>query len=488
MCAMELSREQLEWAFAHRRDDVSALALGKLPWDGEARTLLLRQVSARQMLEKKVPDWSACPWLEFPASLPLEQCSSQRTALYKLALVKKLFPDGKEVCEGLPVSCVFPDGKASPESDFAVAKTTVGADLTGGLGIDAWFLSSHFETYHYVERQEELCRLAGNNFSELNKTLLQGSASERNAVDCRRNIEVHQSEADEWLSSMERVNFLYLDPSRRDEKGRKVAALADCSPDVARQLPALLAKTDVLMLKLSPMLDVSLALSSLPGTRQVHVVAVDNDCKELLFVLAGPGKAPDSSELSGLPRATMAGSSGLSGSSFGETPDSSGLSGSEPEFFAVNLRKDGRDQLLRFYPSDEANAVCPLADSSALLPGRYLLEPNVAVLKAGAFKLPALAFGLEKLHANTHLYLSDGPVPEFPGKCLRIEQVLPPSAKSTKQCLRALERAEVVCRNYPETVDSIRRKYGLAGGGDRYVYALTAGDGRRWLLVCQLSS
>jgi 16S rRNA G966 N2-methylase RsmD len=287
----------------------------------------IRQISGYQHIVNKIPDWYACPDILFPPTLSLEQCSSQQTACYKRDLMKTIIRKQKQ------------------------EQTISGADLTGGFGVDAYYLSEVFDRFFYVEKQPELCRIASHNFKALN----------------RPGIQVFENESEEFLQQSGKLDFVYLDPSRRNRDGNKVTALRDCSPDPATLYEDLIKKAGLVLIKLSPMIDLSLALKALPHTRQIHVVALDNDCKEVLFLLDAKYQT------------------------------------AEPEITAVNLKNNAADQVLKFRRSDEANASCVYTAQV----GDYLYEPNVSLLKAGAFIMPAQAYGLEKLHKNTHLYTSN---------------------------------------------------------------------------------
>ena len=213
--------------------DVPTLALKKAPV-GTDVSLALRQIAARQLLQKKVPQWTENEDLLFPTHLSLEQCSSEAAAKYKASLL-----------EGQTL-----------------------ADLTGGLGVDTYFLSQHFQQTDYVERQDELCTLARHNFSVLNA-----------------DIKIWNETAETYLKHCEPHDCFFIDPARRDLHGRKTVSIADCTPDVTALQKVMLQKAEKVMVKLSPMLDISLALEELHHVKEVHVVAVANECKELDFIL-----------------------------------------------------------------------------------------------------------------------------------------------------------------------------------------------------------
>lgn len=389
---------------AHLRDEVAALALKAGRFPGIDFPWVLRQIAGYQAIERKLPLWYAQKGLEFPSSLPLEQCSSELTARYKHKLLSRVLV---------------------PEAGHSLH----GADLTGGLGADACFLSPLFETYDYVERQEELCRLARHNFTVLG----------------RCNVQVLHQPAEEYLQASGSMDFVFLDPARRDDRGRKVAALSDCEPDVSQLLPLLESKARHVLLKLSPMLDISLALKMLPLTTEVHVVAVDNECRELLFLVDCRAKMP-----------------------------------LRPYCRTVNLKTCGPEQEFEFF-FDEMAACQPRI---VPMPGTWLYEPNAALMKSGGHGLAARSFALDKLHPNSQLYTSDTLCPDYPGRIFRVNALLGPSGKDTRRILTGAGYS-VCVRNYPESPDEIRKKYKLKEDSRRFLFATTLGDGRHVLLDCE---
>lgn len=393
---------------ANLHGNVSALALqlGRFP-DLDARKIL-RQIAGYQVLENKVPSWYACPDLLFPASLPLEQCSSETTARYKANLL-----DRKGSC------CV---------SEFGNIYSM--ADLTGGLGIDCAFLSKGREKVLYVERQAELCELAGHNFMALGLP----------------QIEVRNGDGPEILKN-ENLAFdlIYLDPARRNSKGVKVVLLSDCEPDLTEIKSLLLSKATFVLVKLSPMLDISMALRQLPETAEVHVVSVDGECKELLFLLKYKVCTTD-------------------------TP-----------IHCMNLMTNAKTQNFVFTKHDEQVAECVYTE----IPGSFIYEPNASILKAGAFSSITKAFNVKKLHPNSHLYTSDQYLPDFPGRSFRVESFFPFHLKDIKLKLGGSAKANITVRNFPNTVAEIRKKTGLKDGGEMFIFATTLLGGKKVLIHCQ---
>lgn len=385
-------QQEKEYIAAHLQDDVRELALKlKAKPSGLDVSFILRQIAGRQSVRNKLPDWYRNEDVFYPEHLSLEQCSSQLTAQYKASL-----------CKG---------------DSFA--------DLTGGFGVDCAAMAARYKKAIYVERQEDLCRLASHNFSVLGLHA----------------VEVVQAEAEEYLSAMQAVDFIYLDPARRNKKGEKTVFLSDCSPDVSVLKDQLLQKAATVLIKLSPMLDISLALRSLPETREVHVVSVENECKELLFLLDK------------------------------ETRE-------DVTIHAVNL--SDKKEMAPFVFQRKEEQSLQIAYTGEL--GAYLYEPNTSLLKAGAYKMPAQAYSLEKLHPDSHLYTSKEVVPSFPGRIFRIDNAFSLNKKDRKKHLSGLSQANITVRNFPLSVEAIRKQTGLKPGGDVYLFATTLGGGERIII------
>lgn len=399
-----MNPETRQFILDHRYDDPLKLALRASAYPGVDMPLAVTQIAGRQKLKDKVPLWAACDDLLYPSGVPLEQCSSEATALYKKQLARR------------------------------VGYLTDLADLTGGLGIDCGFLSTLFERTTYIERQEELCRLAEHNFAALGLT----------------GIEVRHADGVELLPSLPRVGWLYIDPARRDKQGGKVVGVADCEPDVSALEPLLLDKAQRVLLKLSPMLDLTQALRDLRHVLEAHVVSVDNECKELLLVL---GKEP--AARTSLP------------------------------VTCVNLRGHRpADPPLVFCRADEEEARVDYA--TAVL--TYLYEPNASILKAGAFRTVAARYGLLKLHPNSHLYTSGQRVPDFPGRVFKTLGTGSLNKTELKSLLYGLKAANLTVRNFPQSTDSLRKRLRLADGGDTYLFATTLYPDRKVMIRCQSAS
>ena len=380
--------------------EVTALALQLGRFSNMDARKILRQVAGYQVMKKKVPSWYDCPDLLFPASLSLEQCSSETTARYKTSLCTSL------------------------------GSIRTMADLTGGLGIDCTFMADGREKVLYVERQAELCELARNNFKELGLP----------------QIEVMNGDGPEILKTIDFFfDLIFLDPARRNLAGGKVVFLSDCEPDLTEVKPLLLSKATFVLVKLSPMLDISMALKQLPETAQIHVVSVDGECKELLFLLK------------------------------------SDVCTTEPEIHCVNIISNGMPQDFVFTGKEEQNAKCVYAET----PASYLYEPNASILKAGAFSMITKAFNVKKLHPNSHLYTSHQYLPDFPGRSFLIESFFHFHSKDLKQNLNGATKANITVRNFPNTVAEIRKKTGLKDGGEIFIFATTLNDGKKVFIRCR---
>lgn len=296
------------------------------------------------------------------------------------------------------------------------------ADLTGGFGIDFSFLAQLFDEAHYVECDGELCRIARHNLPLLGLP----------------QAHVHQTSAEAFLDGAEPCDLIFLDPSRRDAAGRRVVALGDCSPDVEALRDRLLAKARTLLVKLSPMLDIQDTLRRLPGVDEVHVVSVDGECKEILLV-ASRGKSGTAA------------------------------------CHCVNL--SARTQTFSTVGWEARPVISPR-------PGGYLYEPNASILKAGVQDALCEAFRVGKLHPFSHLFTSDRPVPDFPGRSFRVEDVGSFAKRDLRRLLSGIGQCNLAVRNFPAGVGELRRRLKLREGGDTYLFATTLADGSHALLRC----
>jgi 16S rRNA G966 N2-methylase RsmD len=372
---------------AHANDDPVELLLRKnIPPEVDIK-FAAQQVEGRQRAREKLPTLALHNDFIFPQKLSLEQSSSEFTAKYK----SQLFYNQNVI------------------------------DVTGGLGVDAFYIAQCAKSVAYVEKNTELCKVAQHNFSALGA----------------KNITVHCGDGIQLLKEgTQHFDAIYLDPARRDSNQNRVVSLADCEPNVPEHLDFFLSKADTLVLKASPMLDITQAVRELQCVCEVHVVAVKNECKELLFVCR------------------------------------KGIA--QPCIRCVDVLSA---QSFEYTQGEENQAVAQYADS----PKRYLYEPNVALLKAGAFKLPCSRFGVEKLHPDTHLYTSDILAPDFFGRIFEVQQTFSLSGAELKKYLPEMQ-ANLAVRNFPHTVADIRKKYKIKDGGNSYLFAATLYGGERRLI------
>jgi 16S rRNA G966 N2-methylase RsmD len=393
---MKLTDATIEFIKEHVADDPSRLALQAKKYPDVDMPFVITQIMGRKIAKDKIPSWGSTDGLIYPRHLSLEQCSSEATAKYKSSLVK---------------------------GDTLV-------DMTGGMGIDCAFLSANFRKAVYVERQSELCEIASLNFPLLGLS----------------HIDVVNGDGVEYLSKVEKVDWLFIDPARRNEQGGKVVAIADCEPNVSEISKLLVSKAEKVMIKLSPMLDLSLALHDLSLAREVHVVSVNNECKELLVILSNKQE-----------REKM-------------------------QIHCVNILRNGELQTYSFEKDDEQRG-CDYANQV----GRFIYEPNASILKAGAYKSIACNYQLRKLYPNSHLYTSDRMIADFPGRKFECESVFSLNKKELKANLGDMKQANITVRNFPSSVAELRKRLKLMDGGDTYLFATTLANEQKVIVKCHKS-
>lgn len=375
-----------QYIFDHEHEDERKLALNKKEILGVSPSVLAEQIRGRKKAKEKLPSYYRTRGIVYPPGINLEQCSSEQTAAFKASVVQKHL--GTTL-----ISC---------------------ADLTGGFGVDSFAFSKICKAVHTVDPNESLLEIAKHNH-----TLLGAS-----------NIFYHSKTAEDFLLQSEnKFDFIYLDPSRRGSANQRVFKFADCEPNVVALFGQLRRQSDMVLVKTSPLVDITQGLQELPDVQHVYVLSVNNECKEVLFLCTS-------------------------------NPEQ------EPVIHAVNLVHEVVHEF-SFSPTEEKKST-----PSISAPLTYLYEPNASVLKAGAFKLVATRFNVHKVHMNTHLYTSDELVHDFPGRIFRIEAIVKPDAKSIKPYLPE-ERANVITRNYPLIPDALRKKIGLKDGGEKYVIGFT---------------
>jgi len=401
------------YIWQHRDHDPHRLALSKMP-NGWSAAFVAQQVDALQRLRHKIPSWYR-PGLSFPVALSLEQASSERTAQHKARLFS-----GKKM-----------------------------ADLTGGLGVDAFFFAQQFGEVLHLEQRAELSEAARHNFAQL------GAG----------NIRCVHSTAEQFLAeNRDTYDLVYLDPARRDGAGGRVFRLEDCQPNILAVKDLIFQIAPQILLKTAPLLDLRRAAEQLGCVEKIWVVAADGECREVLYLLTADGgrwAAGGGRRTADGGRWTAAG---------GRRP----VDG--VPIRAIHLLRDGSEQVFDF--TFEAEREAEVAFSP---PQKYLYEPNAAVLKAGAFRSFADRYGLLKLHPNTHLYTSAERVPDVPGRTFFIENVCRYDRKSVAAALPE-GRANVAARNFADTPEQVRQRLGLRDGGEVYLFAVTDVEGKKVVL------
>jgi 16S rRNA G966 N2-methylase RsmD len=387
-----LDQETREFIAAHRCEDPRTLALQAKRYPTVDMREAVTQIEGWQAAKDKLPAWAATNGIIYPPRISMEQCSSEATALYKAALA----------CGGSL------------------------ADLTGGFGIDCSYMARGFGKATYIERNALLCDIAKENFALL-------------GLD---HIEIVNGNSEEVLATLPHQEWIFIDPARRDGDGRKVVALSDCEPDVTALERLLLEKAHKVMVKCSPMLDITAAARQLHSIEAIHVVAVNNECKELLFIL-GQSK------------------------------------GSLAPITCTNIRKEGT-QSFTFTAEEEAGATTVYSSSV----GRFLYEPNAAIQKSGCTCVLSQRLHAGKLHPNSQLYTADSLIGEFPGRIFTVEKVYGFSKSEIKE-IQALGQANITVRNFPDSVQLLRKKLKLADGGGNYIFATTLGDGSKAMVLCR---
>ncbi|WP_444302441.1 THUMP-like domain-containing protein [Leyella stercorea] len=412
-----------EFIREYRERDIRQLALQANRFPDVDMLYALDQIQGWQIARRKLPKWAACDGVIFPPHLSMEQCSSEPTAQYKLNLAMEWTTLNSELSTQ---NCRRQQFKTQNSKFKTSTRMT---DLTGGFGVDFSFTSCAFAAATYVERNEQLCHIVEHNLPLLGLN----------------NATVVCADAVEYLSTVEPQTMLFLDPARRDEHGAKTVMLADCTPDVVQLLPKLLEKSRFTMLKLSPMLDWHKAVDDLQGTvREVHIVSVGGECKELLLVL-------------------------------------STVVESELKVYCADLSTASAPLSLFVYtPGSSA----PVVNSKFKTQNsKFVHEPNASIMKAGCFDELAAAYGVSPVSRNSHLFLSDEPIEDFPGRSFVVECVTTMNKGELRKALVGIEKANIATRNFPLTVAELRKRLKIKDGGDVYIFATTTAEGEHLLLI-----
>jgi hypothetical protein len=384
-----LESEVQRYISANENSNPNDLVLKGIPFEQELHAVILDQIKAKKKIREKLPSWHGSAGIYYPPPVHLEQSSSEQTARYKAELI-----DGKTLI-----------------------------DITGGFGVDLHYFAKKMTSLWYCEQNEDLANIVAHNA----KTLGDG------------NLHFKQGNGIEILKTLDQqFDWLYVDPSRRSQNRQKVFLLKDCSPNVQTFQRLFLKYARNALIKTSPLLDLKKTLQDLKNVKAVHIVAVNNEVKELLWHLER------------------------------DFSDS-------PLIRTINLNKR-KDQTFEFQMSEISNAKASLAS-----PIHYLYEPNSAVLKSGAFDLIPQKFDVFKLHKHSHLYTSENLV-EFPGRRFIIDKVLPFNKKEFAK--EGIRKANITTRNFPISVSDIRKKLKVKDGGDLYLFFTTLQDGKKYIIIC----
>ncbi len=374
----------------YENEDVKKLALNKYAFVNQDAIFMLSQIKGRQIAKQKIPYWYQNEEIVYPLHLSMEQASSEVTAKFKAGLLKDI-------------------------KSFA--------DLTGGLGVDFSFVSQKAESSHYVESNKYLCELAENNFKQLNL----------------KNYTIHNTNAELFIDNTSKLDVIYIDPARRNNSGKKVFRIEDCQPNIIELQDTLLQKSNQVLIKFSPLLDISLAEKSLKNISHIYAISVENECKELLFILK-------------------------------DMP-------TDTENIAVNLHKNGMSDIFTFNKNKDTSV------NFAENVQDYLYEPNSSIMKIGAFNQITNAYPVLKLEKNSHLYTSKEIVNNFPGRIFKVTEKIIPNKKNIKELIQRIPKANLTVRNFPSTVNKIRKEWGLKEGGEHYIFATSVNNQYIWIVT-----
>ena len=424
----------------HQDEDVRQLAFLGSKYPEVDMPFALDQIRGRKMARVKLPRWASLEGIIYPPHISMEQCSSESTALYKAELAARLL--------GLPASSSGTEMKTENEIEFV--------DLTGGFGVDFSYIAARLGVKSmYVERQAHLCEAAKENFERLglkNAIVKNGDGIEvlhsflpkkDDAASADDSLGIIYDQPLSLLKTNPGLKLIFIDPARRDDAGNKVVSLKDCTPDVTVLQEEMLSKADYVIIKLSPMLDWHRAISELSHVREVHIISVNNECKELLLVLSARNM------------------------------------GGNLRIYCVN---------------DAQSFVCDEMDMesssvkiapSTLEEMQYLYEPNASLMKAGCFGVLSDRYDARMLSKNSHLFVSQAPIEAFPGRSFRIIAISSFNKKELKRHLSGITKANIATRNFPLSVAELRKRLKLKDGGETYIFATTLSDESHVLVITE---
>ena len=510
-----MNQATLDFIRQHQDDDVRQLAFLGSKYPEVDMPFALDQIRGRKMARVKLPRWASIEGIIYPPHISMEQCSSEQTALYKAELAARLLglsPSSSENGEEkekesenasnlhLSEICEFA-GKGAVDSEFAKNEATCKkqqilteskenvneikeephegdfseetgfVDLTGGFGVDFSYIASRLGMKSmYVERQTHLCEAAKENFGRLGLKnaivkngdgieVLHSFASKKEAA-ASDSLGITEDQPQSLLKTNLGLKLIFIDPARRDDAGNKVVSLKDCTPDVTVLQEEMLSKADYVIVKLSPMLDWHRAISELSHVREVHIISVNNECKELLLV--------------------------LSARNMGE------MEASSADGAAGEVKHAGN--LCIYCVNDAQSFVCDELDMesssvkiapSTLEEMQYLYEPNASLMKAGCFSVLSERYDARMLSKNSHLFMSREPIAVFPGRSFRIIAISSFNKKELKRHLSGITKANIATRNFPLSVAELRKRLKLKDGGETYIFATTLSDESHVLVITE---
>ena len=438
----------------YQDDDVRQLAFLGSKYPEVDMPFALDQIRGRKMARVKLPRWASLEGIIYPPHISMEQCSSESTALYKAELAARLL--------GLPASSSGTEMKAENEIEFV--------DLTGGFGVDFSYIAARLGVKSmYVERQAHLCEAAKENFGRLglkNAIVKNGDGIEvlhsfhpkkKDAASADDSLGITYDQPRSLLKTNLGLKIIFIDPARRDDAGNKVVSLKDCTPDVTVLQEEMFLKSDYVIIKLSPMLDWHRAISELSHVREVHIISVNNECKELLLVLS----ARNMGEME-------------ASSADGEVKHAGNL-----RIYCINdAQSFVCDEL------DMESSQVKIAPST-LEEMLYLYEPNASLMKAGCFGVLSGRYDARMLSKNSHLFVSREPIAAFPGRSFRIIAVSSFNKKELKRHLSGITKANIATRNFPLSVAELRKRLKLKDGGKTYIFATTLSDESHVLMITE---
>ena len=509
-----MNQATLDFIRQHQDDDVRQLAFLGSKYPEVDMPFALDQIRGRKMARTKLPRWASIDGIIYPPHISMEQCSSEQTALYKAELAARLLglsPSSSENGEEkdkesenasnlhLSENCEFV-GKGAIDSEFAKNEATcekqqiltepgedvnetkeevsesdfseeIGfVDLTGGFGVDFSYIASRLGVKSmYVERQAHLCEAAKENFGRLglkNAIVKNGDGIEvlhsflpkkKDAASADDSLGIIYGQPLSLPKTNLGLKLIFIDPARRDDAGNKVVSLKDCTPDVTLLQEEMLSKADYVIIKLSPMLDWHRAVSELNCVKEVHIISVNNECKELLLVLSARnmgGKEASSAD--------------------GEVKHAGSL-----RIYCVNDAQSFVCDELDM-ESSSARIAPPVLEEM-----QYLYEPNASLMKAGCFCVLSKRYGARMLSKNSHLFVSMEPIEDFPGRSFRIIAISSFNKKELKRYLSGITKANIATRNFPLSVAELRKRLKLKDGGETYIFATTLSDESHVLVITE---